>query len=369
MSLTNEEIAYLEQINNRIEFLKFSLNKLKEIIEYKEKLLNGEIRDLYKFYWYRELSQDEREQFTQSGIIPDRIRQIILKQIAEIIIKIETHKIMIENGNNDYEQEFKAKVAGYYRALMEKYGDILHSDLEYFRAQQRERRRAEMINFKPVKSLLTDEAFSKMWERSEREYAEAMKKITPEVLAEHEALMKKRLQESDTPEAAKRWSSLMERTTLASASGETVYSKITCPMCRYTRTNGVELKCGHKICEVCKHRLISRNGNCPICGKPINDSSSTTRSLAYSGMAPPALYMAQATSVSNCPSCRTRAANTELKCGHKVCDICKDTLISENGNCPRCGIPVDDSDDELHKKYLKYKSKYLQLKNTLSNKN
>lgn len=66
-----------------------------------------------------------------------------------------------------------------------------------------------------------------------------------------------------------------------------------------------------------------------------------------------------------CVVCNTREANTRLNCGHLLCSICTATLRT----CPLCRAPITSAAQVLtggyRQKYLKYKAKYLELKNSL----
>ena len=71
-----------------------------------------------------------------------------------------------------------------------------------------------------------------------------------------------------------------------------------------------------------------------------------------------------------CPICFERERNTVLNCGHLFC--AEDTAAikaAPNPKCPLCQTPIT-SDQKIfyggyRQKYLKYKAKYLELKNSL----
>jgi hypothetical protein len=265
MSLDREEIAYLLQKYNNIDTLKKELNTVRRIIEVKRKILGRghELTDDEIMEWITDLTSDEREEFYEMGAIPYRIIKNTLKTLPEDIIKLEQLKIVVENG--DYDPAFRAKVVDYYREIMGEYALIFMQSLESFRELHKSYIINQMRNIR---------------EQEEGSSADYQRQLDP-------------------------------------SQNKSVPSKY------------------NKLGEHVKHSEI----------------------------VPPASYMAQSTPVSTCPSCKTRIANDVLKCGHKVCNICKDTLISENGNCPRCKEPVyEDSDEEARRKYLKYKNKYLKLK-------
>ena len=73
-----------------------------------------------------------------------------------------------------------------------------------------------------------------------------------------------------------------------------------------------------------------------------------------------------------CTICGKMGNNIVLDCGHKFHNDCITTYFTEKGSskCPVCGkISATVSDVKLggyEKKYLKYKQKYLQLKNSLN---
>ena len=63
-----------------------------------------------------------------------------------------------------------------------------------------------------------------------------------------------------------------------------------------------------------------------------------------------------------CVVCNIREANTRLNCGHLLCSICTETLTT----CPLCRAPITSFlIGGYRQKYLKYKAKYLELKNSL----
>ena len=73
-----------------------------------------------------------------------------------------------------------------------------------------------------------------------------------------------------------------------------------------------------------------------------------------------------------CTICGKIGNNKVLDCGHEFHNDCITTYFTEKGSskCPVCGkISATVSDVKLggyEKKYLKYKQKYLQLKNSLN---
>jgi hypothetical protein len=70
-----------------------------------------------------------------------------------------------------------------------------------------------------------------------------------------------------------------------------------------------------------------------------------------------------------CPICLENIKNISLPCGHLICSDCEDKL--QNKECPMCRKTFDTtqkvfiggSKDNYKNKYLKYKQKYLFLKN------
>jgi TPR repeat protein len=76
-----------------------------------------------------------------------------------------------------------------------------------------------------------------------------------------------------------------------------------------------------------------------------------------------------------CPVCKVNRINRVMSCGHTICDVCYD-LRRPSGNseepmvkrCPICAIPAPIANPLFlnggyKKKYLKYKKKYINLKN------
>ena len=60
-----------------------------------------------------------------------------------------------------------------------------------------------------------------------------------------------------------------------------------------------------------------------------------------------------------CGVCLDRLNNVTLRCGHMMCHICYDRLVQRNMTCPGCRGPLNGKIDLYYKKYLKYKSKYI----------
>jgi WD40 repeat protein len=79
----------------------------------------------------------------------------------------------------------------------------------------------------------------------------------------------------------------------------------------------------------------------------------------------------------NCPVCFVKAKNIIIKkCGHGLCDSCYSEILRHNKKCPICNELLNGHNSEYtpfyiggsnqyYKKYLKYKNKYLQLKNNI----
>jgi alpha-tubulin suppressor-like RCC1 family protein len=59
-----------------------------------------------------------------------------------------------------------------------------------------------------------------------------------------------------------------------------------------------------------------------------------------------------------CPICLTNERKVRLNCGHMLCEICSDKV----DKCPECRTPIINKDAVFYNKYLKYKNKYLTLK-------
>jgi hypothetical protein len=71
-----------------------------------------------------------------------------------------------------------------------------------------------------------------------------------------------------------------------------------------------------------------------------------------------------------CPACMIKESNIVLiPCGHLLCSNCVNRLKIDNEAanrrqlCPMCRIEYTNVHDIFYKKYLKYKNKYLKLKN------
>jgi hypothetical protein len=66
-----------------------------------------------------------------------------------------------------------------------------------------------------------------------------------------------------------------------------------------------------------------------------------------------------------CPICLTNIKDIRYSpCGHMSCKSCARRFINENINkCPHCQKNITSYDKVYYSKYLKYKTKYLQLKN------
>jgi len=76
------------------------------------------------------------------------------------------------------------------------------------------------------------------------------------------------------------------------------------------------------------------------------------------------LYASHVDTLVRCPVCFVNERNTVLSCGHLICSECaKNPRTFYNGGCPVCRQPVVSKDAIYYKKYLKYRTKYLQLKN------
>jgi hypothetical protein len=67
---------------------------------------------------------------------------------------------------------------------------------------------------------------------------------------------------------------------------------------------------------------------------------------------------------STCSICNSRVVNTRIDCGHLFCSNC----IVNQTECPMCGRPIESFGKIYLKKYLKYRTKYIILKNKLHNK-
>ena len=71
-----------------------------------------------------------------------------------------------------------------------------------------------------------------------------------------------------------------------------------------------------------------------------------------------------------CPICLVREKNTVLNCGHLLCAEDTEALrATPNPLCPICRVPITSAQKIFYggyrQKYLKYKAKYLELKNSL----
>jgi hypothetical protein len=61
---------------------------------------------------------------------------------------------------------------------------------------------------------------------------------------------------------------------------------------------------------------------------------------------------------STCSMCLVRVVNIKLDCGHLYCSNCTVNI----NECPMCRIPIINLSNIYLKKYLKYRNKYLSLK-------
>ena len=67
-----------------------------------------------------------------------------------------------------------------------------------------------------------------------------------------------------------------------------------------------------------------------------------------------------------CSICGVKEKKIAFSCGHMTCASCSKILETTFGNkCPECNEPIENKQVLFYKKYLKYKNKYLALKNTL----
>ncbi len=65
-----------------------------------------------------------------------------------------------------------------------------------------------------------------------------------------------------------------------------------------------------------------------------------------------------------CPVCYINEVNTALlPCGHLLCSSCAQRIQNYNKRCPKCQQLFTHINKIFYQKYLKYKNKYLQLKN------
>ena len=67
-----------------------------------------------------------------------------------------------------------------------------------------------------------------------------------------------------------------------------------------------------------------------------------------------------------CPVCLENIKDIRLNCGHMLCTVCARILRQNNRPCPICRVPTTSYDKVFYNKYLKYKTKYLQLKNKIN---
>ena len=65
-----------------------------------------------------------------------------------------------------------------------------------------------------------------------------------------------------------------------------------------------------------------------------------------------------------CSVCLTNEKNTRLNCGHLICSECASNQALTT--CPECRARITTREDIFFKKYLKYRNKYLSLKNKLN---
>lgn len=66
-------------------------------------------------------------------------------------------------------------------------------------------------------------------------------------------------------------------------------------------------------------------------------------------------------SLLECKVCYTNIKDIRLNCGHMVCAECANRVQI----CPQCRAPISRRDKVYYNKYLKYKTKYFQLKNEM----
>ena len=64
-----------------------------------------------------------------------------------------------------------------------------------------------------------------------------------------------------------------------------------------------------------------------------------------------------------CPVCWTNEKKMRLSCGHMLCEVCSEKVIETTNECPLCRKEIEHSEIVYYKKYLKYKNKYLALRN------
>ena len=67
---------------------------------------------------------------------------------------------------------------------------------------------------------------------------------------------------------------------------------------------------------------------------------------------------------STCSMCMERVVNIRIDCGHLFCSNCVINIIE----CPLCRNQITSFAKIFLKKYLKYRTKYMKLKNKLHNK-
>jgi hypothetical protein len=67
-----------------------------------------------------------------------------------------------------------------------------------------------------------------------------------------------------------------------------------------------------------------------------------------------------------CRVCFENIKDIRLNCGHMLCKVCARILRQRHSPCPICRVPTTSYDKIFYNKYLKYKTKYLQLKNKIN---
>jgi hypothetical protein len=195
--------------------------------------------------------------------------------------------------------------------------------------------------------------------------------------------------------------------------------QLRCSLCMGYIKN-ITFNCGHQVCKRCTRFLISNNPNTPRCGlcrTPImrltrilysdgalESAAESAAAAADAADAAPAaatdpFYTApliptqlQLASISGaqdvftgplegvdidnitnddikrlieCIRCHINIKDIKLNCGHQVCRQCfRELMRLPNPVCPECGerLYIGGS-SSAYKKYLKYKAKYLALKN------
>ena len=175
-----------------------------------------------------------------------------------------------------------------------------------------------------------------------------------------------------------------------------------CSICRGYVKN-IIFKCGHQVCKGCARGILSRNPNTPICSDcraPItrvnrllyNEEALASANIEEENEALPQpsqqqlaqiqgaidLFTGQVNNIDvdnitddvvrkliECIRCHNNVRDIKLNCGHQVCRRCLRELMKQsNPRCPICNSPLYIKGiDRVYKKYLKYKNKYLQLKN------